>query len=74
MEFSKAFGASFRETVKSERDGKSTRIVRASRTYPTNQSDLWSALTEKVRIKRWFAEVSGAVSYTHLTLPTKRIV
>jgi uncharacterized protein YndB with AHSA1/START domain len=59
MEFNKAFGASFREVGKSERDGKPTRIVRASRTYPTNQSDLWSALTEKVRIKRWFAEVSG---------------
>lgn len=59
MQFSTAFGASFRETVKSDRDGKSTRIVRASRTYPTNQSDLWAALTEKVRIKRWFADISG---------------
>lgn len=59
MEFINAFGASFREVGKSEQDGKPTRIVRASRTYPTNQSDLWSALTEKARIQRWFAEVSG---------------
>lgn len=59
MEFSKAFGATFREVGSSERDGKPTRIVRASRTYPTSKKDLWSALTEKERISRWFAEVSG---------------
>ena len=59
MDHSKAFGATFREVGKSERNGKPTRIVRASRTYPTNQADLWSALTEKERIQRWFGEVSG---------------
>ena len=59
MEFSKAFGASFRETLKNERDGKSTRIVRASRIYKNKQRDVWNALTEKVHIKRWFAEISG---------------
>ena len=59
MEFSKAFGATFREVGSSERDGESTHIVRASRTYPTSQNDLWSALTEKERISLWFAEVSG---------------
>lgn len=59
MEFSKAFGATFREVGSGERDGKLTRIVRASRTYPTSDDDLWRALTEKERISRWFAEVSG---------------
>ena len=59
MDFSEAFGATFREVGKSERDGKTTRIVRASRSYPTDQQDLWGALTEKERICRWFAEVSG---------------
>lgn len=59
MDFDKAFGATFREVDKSERDGGPTRIVRASRTYPTSQRDLWSALTEKKRVLRWFGEVSG---------------
>ena len=59
MDFSEAFGATSREVGESQRDGKPTRIVRASRTYPTSQQDLWSALTEKERICRWFAEVSG---------------
>jgi uncharacterized protein YndB with AHSA1/START domain len=59
MNFGEAFGATFREVGKSEHDGKPTRIVRASRTYPTNQTDLWNALTEKERIRRWFGEVSG---------------
>jgi uncharacterized protein YndB with AHSA1/START domain len=59
MDFNEAFGATFREVDKGERDGLPTRIVRASRTYPTSQQDLWNALTEKERVVRWFAEVSG---------------
>lgn len=59
MDFSKAFGATFREVGSGEREGNPTHIVRASRTYPTTQDDLWSAVTEKERIRRWFAEVSG---------------
>lgn len=59
MDFTEAFGATFREVGESRRDGKMTRIIRASRTYPTSQQDLWSALTEKERICRWFAEVTG---------------
>lgn len=59
MDFSKAFGATFREVVSGERDGSPTHIVRASRTYPTTPDDLWSAMTEKERVQRWFAPVSG---------------
>lgn len=59
MDFSKAFGATFREVGEGERDGRPTHIVRASRTYPTTPDDLWSAMTQKERIRRWFAEVSG---------------
>lgn len=59
MDFSKAFGAEFREVVDGERDGKPTHIVRMRRTYPTTPTDLWSALTEQERLGRWFAEVSG---------------
>ena len=59
MDFSKAFGATFRKVGEGRRDGKPTRIVQATRTYPTSQQDLWNALTEKQRICRWFAQVSG---------------
>lgn len=59
MDFSKAFGATFREVGSSERNGSPTHIVRASRTYTTTPDDLWNAITEKMRIRRWFAEVSG---------------
>lgn len=59
MDFSKALGATFRGVDKGEREGRPTHIVRASRTYPTTQADLWEAVTEKKRIRRWFLDVSG---------------
>ncbi len=59
MDFSKAFGATVREVASGERDGRPTHIVRASRSYQTTQTDLWSAVTEKDRVQRWFGEVSG---------------
>lgn len=59
MDFDEALGASFREVARVERDGRPTHIVRASRNYPTTPVDLWSALTDKERMRRWFAEVTG---------------
>ena len=54
-----ALGASFREVVRGEREGARTYIVRASRPYSTTPADLWSALTDKERVQRWFAKVDG---------------
>ncbi len=59
MDFTKAIGADNREVERRERDGRPTHLVRVDRIYPTTQVDLWSAVTEKQRIKRWFGEVSG---------------
>ena len=59
MDFERAFGADTREVDKGEREGHPTHLVRASRTYPTSQADLWTAITEKQRIERWFGNVSG---------------
>ncbi|WP_299738828.1 SRPBCC family protein [uncultured Roseobacter sp.] len=59
MDFEKAFGADIREVGKGEREGRLTHVVRAARTYPTSQADLWTAITEKQRIERWFGDVSG---------------
>lgn len=59
MYLNDALGASFREVGRSERDGRPTHIVRASRHYATTPGDLWSALSDKERLQRWFAKVSG---------------
>lgn len=40
-------------------EGQPARAVVASRDYPTHIDDLWNAITEKERIPRWFAPVSG---------------
>jgi uncharacterized protein YndB with AHSA1/START domain len=52
-------GATTREVVTGERDGTTTRAVRASRTFDTTVEDLWSAGTDPERIPRWFLPVTG---------------
>ncbi len=48
-----------REVRSGTRDGLPTKIVVASRTYGTDQADLWDALTNRDRIPRWFLPISG---------------
>jgi uncharacterized protein YndB with AHSA1/START domain len=48
-----------REVRGGSRDGASTRIAVARRTYPTGRADLWDALTSADRIARWFLPVTG---------------
>jgi uncharacterized protein YndB with AHSA1/START domain len=52
-------GAMTRVVENLERDGKPAQAVIASRVYDTDAEDLWDALTNKERIPRWFAPVSG---------------
>jgi uncharacterized protein YndB with AHSA1/START domain len=52
-------GTMAREVRSFERDGKPAQAVIASRIYDTDAADLWDALTNKDRIPRWFAPVSG---------------
>lgn len=52
-------GASFREVASGERGGSRTHIVRARRSYATTPADLWSAISDKERLRRWFAAVTG---------------
>lgn len=54
-----ATGLVTREVRTASRDGEPTKIVVASRSYPTDQADLWDALTNADRIPRWFLPVSG---------------
>lgn len=48
-----------REIRNGERDGAPTKIAIARRTYPTDQADLWDALTNSERLPRWFLPISG---------------
>ncbi len=48
-----------REVRTGERNGRSTKIAAARRTYSADQHDLWDALTNPERIPRWFLPVEG---------------
>jgi uncharacterized protein YndB with AHSA1/START domain len=52
-------GATRREVRLTERDGRPAQQVVATRTYPTDQDDLWDALTSASRIPRWFLPITG---------------
>jgi uncharacterized protein YndB with AHSA1/START domain len=52
-------GAVQRSVRALERDGKPARAVVLSRTYDTDQADLWNALTSPERLPRWFLPVEG---------------
>ena len=54
-----AAGLVTREVATGSRDGGTTRIVVARRTYATDQADLWDAVTNPERIPRWFLPISG---------------
>lgn len=59
MDFERALGAEFREVGDRMHEGSPARVVAASRTYATDQEDLWDALTNIDRIPRWFSPITG---------------
>jgi uncharacterized protein YndB with AHSA1/START domain len=48
-----------REVRTGERDGVTTRVVVARRTYPAPRTELWDAVTNPARLPRWFLPISG---------------
>ena len=42
-----------------ERDGKPAKAVVASHVYDTDLADLWDAVTNPERLRRWFSPVTG---------------
>lgn len=52
-------GATHREVRNVTHDGQSAKMVVASRVYDTDSADLWEAVTDPERMKRWFAPVTG---------------
>ena len=56
-----AAGLVTREIRTGSRDDAPTKVAIARRTYPTDQDDLWDAVTNPERIPRWFLPISGEV-------------
>lgn len=52
-------GATHREVRNVEQDGQQCKSVVASRIYDTSIADLWDAVTDADRLKRWFGVVRG---------------
>lgn len=48
-----------RRVAHGTRDGQQTVVVHAGRTYPTHALDLWDAVTNPDRLRRWFMPISG---------------
>lgn len=48
-----------REVRNTEVDGQAAKAVVASRIYETDVADLWDAVTDAARLKRWFSPVTG---------------
>jgi uncharacterized protein YndB with AHSA1/START domain len=52
-------GAVDRVVTERDHNGKTRRVVSASRTFTTSPDDLWDAITKPERLARWFGVVSG---------------
>ena len=48
-----------RSVASTERDGRPAREITLSRSFPTSVQNLWDAVTNAARIRRWFLPVSG---------------
>jgi uncharacterized protein YndB with AHSA1/START domain len=52
-------GATNRQVRDVEREGRTARVVVATRTYDTSIEDLWDAITNGERLPRWFLPIEG---------------
>lgn len=59
IDFERHLGAMQRTVVALERDGQPARAVVLSRIYDTAAADLWNAITDPPRLRRWFLPVTG---------------
>ncbi len=59
LEIERHLGAVERSVSSLERDGQPARAVTLARSYGTTVDDLWDAVTNGVRIPRWFLPISG---------------
>jgi uncharacterized protein YndB with AHSA1/START domain len=61
LDIHRHLGAVERSVTDTEREGKPARAVALSRTYPTGIEDLWDAVSNRERLPRWFAPVTGTL-------------
>jgi hypothetical protein len=59
IDVARQVGAVVREVGSREYEGKTARVVIATRTYDTTVDDVWDALTSAERIPRWFLPITG---------------
>ncbi len=59
LDVERHLGAVERSVSSLERDGQPARAVTLARSYGTTVDDLWDAMTNSVRIPRWFLPISG---------------
>lgn len=59
IDVERLLGVVTRETTTRDVDGKTAVVVAASRMYDTTVEDLWDAVTNRERIPRWLAPISG---------------
>jgi uncharacterized protein YndB with AHSA1/START domain len=53
------FGAEFRQVQQREHEGKPALVAIATRSYDTSVDDLWSTITTRERIERFFLPIEG---------------
>lgn len=59
VDFEQHLGAVARSVASREVHGKPARAITLARSYDTTVDDLWDAVTQPERVRRWFLPVSG---------------
>lgn len=59
LNFEKFFINTKRFVSEQDRNGEKVKVVTIEHLYETSLEDLWDALTNKERLERWFASISG---------------
>ncbi len=59
MDYGNPIGSEFKSVGETTHNGVDCRIVSCGRLYQTDANDLWEAVTDPERLRRWFLPVSG---------------
>jgi hypothetical protein len=59
IDLAKQIGAISREVSRQQTEGGETVAVTLQRRYPADQADVWQAITDPDRVRRWFLPLTG---------------
>lgn len=62
LDITRFLGATQREFSTREFQGKTARVIVIKRTFPTDQKNIWDALTNPERLPKWFLPLTGGVN------------